>query len=44
MWNHLEDLYLEEEDCYEVAGDWGGRIQVAMQSWKMKVNETVCQQ
>jgi hypothetical protein len=23
MWNHPEDLYVEEEeDCYEVAGDW----------------------
>jgi hypothetical protein len=21
MWNHPEDLYVEE-DCYEVAGDW----------------------
>jgi hypothetical protein len=21
MWNHPEDLYLEE-DCYEVVGDW----------------------
>jgi hypothetical protein len=22
VWNHPEDLYVEEEDCYEVAGDW----------------------
>ena len=21
-WNHPEDLYVEEEDCHEVAGDW----------------------
>jgi len=22
MWNHAEYLYVDEEDCYEVAGDW----------------------
>ena len=21
-WNHPEDLYVEEENCYEMAGDW----------------------
>ena len=21
-WNHPEDLYVEEEDCHEVAGVW----------------------
>jgi hypothetical protein len=22
MWNHPVDLYMEEEECHEVAGDW----------------------
>ena len=22
MWNHPEDLYVQEEDCHEAAGDW----------------------
>jgi len=23
MWNNPEDLYVKEEDGYDVAGDWG---------------------
>jgi len=28
IWNHPEDLYVEEEDCDEVAGDWEEEIEL----------------
>jgi hypothetical protein len=41
MWKYPENLYVKEEDCYVVAGDWEEKIQVAMRSWKLKVDEIV---
>ena len=41
MWNHPKDLHVEDEDCYEVAGDWEEEYKLQREP---KANEIVWQQ